>query len=225
MSLDVVFLDVGGPIYDDDWYYRSLLKAIREIDPSVTDEAYAREYEVARKAQSGSFRGHLTRTLLAPDAPVDEVSARAEKYWHYPPQALLTDVVPCLQVLKASGYRLGVLANQQAWIREAMTRDGIAGFFDLWSVSEEIGIEKPDARIFAHALDQAGVEPSRAAMVGDRLDNDVRPAKAAGMRGIWLLRGEAPQNPTPEQFAEADTCIRSLDELPAALASLGQPGD
>ncbi len=51
-----------------------------------------------------------------------------------------------------------------------MRRDGIEGFFDVWGVSDDLGIDKPDPRIFAHALEAAGVEPSRAAMVGDRLD-------------------------------------------------------
>ena len=54
-------------------------------------------------------------------------------------------------------------------------------------------------------------------MVGDRLDYDVRPARRAGMKAVWVLRGEAPDDPTPEQLAEADVAIRGLDELPAAL--------
>jgi FMN phosphatase YigB (HAD superfamily) len=68
--------------------------------------------------------------------------------------------------------------------------------------------------------DVAEVEPARAAMVGDRLDYDVRPARAAGMRTIWALRGEAPDEPTREQLAEADAAIRGLDELPDALEIL-----
>ncbi|HSL11428.1 MAG TPA: HAD hydrolase-like protein, partial [Actinomycetota bacterium] len=59
-----------------------------------------------------------------------------------------------------------------------------------------------------------------AAMVGDRLDYDIRPAKAAGMRSIWLLRGEAPDDPTPAQLAEPDAAIGDLRELPAALGAL-----
>jgi FMN phosphatase YigB (HAD superfamily) len=57
-------------------------------------------------------------------------------------------------------------------------------------------------------------------MVGDRLDYDVRPAKRSGMRAIWMLRGEAPDDPTPEQLSEADAAIHTLEELPAALERL-----
>jgi putative hydrolase of the HAD superfamily len=54
-------------------------------------------------------------------------------------------------------------------------------------------------------------------MIGDRLDYDVRPAKTAGMRAIWVLRGEAPDAPTPEQLAEPDAHVATLDELPGTL--------
>ncbi len=57
-------------------------------------------------------------------------------------------------------------------------------------------------------------------MVGDRLDNDIAPAAAQGMRGVWLLRGEAPDDPTPEQLSRADVAVRTLLELPEALERL-----
>jgi putative hydrolase of the HAD superfamily len=55
-------------------------------------------------------------------------------------------------------------------------------------------------------------------MLGDRLDYDVRPAKAAGMRAVWVLRGEAPDDPTPAQLAEADAAVRDLTEVSDVLA-------
>ena len=57
-------------------------------------------------------------------------------------------------------------------------------------------------------------------MVGDRLDYDVRPAKAAGMRAVWVLRGEAPDDPTPEQLAEADARGPRPRRAPPALEAL-----
>ncbi len=117
-------------------------------------------------------------------------------------------------------YRLGVLANQEAWIRETLERDGLDGFFDFWTISAEVGVDKPDPRIFAHALTEAGAPPSRCAMIGDRLDNDIAAAKAQGMRAVWLLRGEAPDEPTPEQLAVPDAAVRTLTELPPVLERL-----
>jgi len=57
-------------------------------------------------------------------------------------------------------------------------------------------------------------------MVGDRLDNDIEAARSHGMWGVWLLRGEAPDEPSTEQLARVDVAIRSLEELPGALERL-----
>ena len=217
---DVVFLDVGGPIYDDAAYYSAVLSALREMGAAVSDEEYALEYDRLRHAQDGSFRRGLTRRFLGPGGDADEVARRAARYWEYPPEALLPDVRPCLAAL-SSRYRLGVIANQQASIRETMRRDGIDAYFEAWAISEELGVEKPDVRIFRHGLAEAAVVDSRrAAMVGDRLDYDVRPAKGLGMRTLWVLRGEAPTHPTPEQLSEPDASVRSLADLPEALERL-----
>ena len=108
-----------------------------------------------------------------------------------------------------------MIANQPGDVRAAMSRDGLSGFFEVWGISDELGVGKPDPTLFELAAKAADVDAAAAVMVGDRLDYDVRPAKR--VRAIWMLRGEAPDEPTAEQLAEADGAVRSLDELPAAL--------
>ncbi len=215
----MVFLDIGGVMYDDGVYARSWNRALREMGATFSDEEFDAEYAAARAAQSGSFRRRLTKRFLGPAAEVAPVERVAARYWSYPPGALIPDVKPCLEEL-ADRYRLGVIANQPTHVRDAMKRDGLDGFFEVWGVSDDVGLEKPDPRLFAHVLYVAGVAPPRAAMVGDRLDYDVRPARMAGMRAVWVLRGEAPDEPTPEQLAEADASVWGLGELPAALEQL-----
>jgi len=216
--IEIVFLDVGGPIYDDVWFARALRDALRELGAEVGEDEFWQEYDRARQAQAGMRRAFAAR-FLGPGADLAELSARAKRHWRYPPEALHADVRPCLERL-AGRYRLGVLANQPDATRAALERDGVGRYIDVWVVSDEVGFEKPDPRIFAYALRKAGCEPAAAAYVGDRLDNDVRPAKAAGLGTVWLLRGEAPPAPTPEQLAEPDVAIRSLAELPDALERL-----
>ena len=214
----MVLLDIGGVLYEDRWYFEAIREALRDLGAEFTDEEYAAEYDRCRNAQSGSFRARLTRRFLPGIAP-SEVTLHAAKRWHYPPEALLPDVCPCLERL-GSRYRLGVIANQQSWIRDAMRRDGIERFFEIWAVSEDVGIDKPDRRLFEHALRVSHVEPANAAMCGDRLDYDIRPAKDAGMRTVWVLRGEAPSEPTADQLEEPDASVRSLEELPGAVEHL-----
>ncbi|HEV8563499.1 MAG TPA: HAD family hydrolase [Actinomycetota bacterium] len=214
-TLEMVFLDIGGVMYDDGVYARSWQRALREKGAEFTDAEFDDEYRAVRAAQAGSFRKHLSARFL-PAVELAEVESLAATYWAYPPGALFPDVRPCLEAL-AGRYRLGVIANQPSRVRDAMVRDGVDAFIEVWGVSEDVGLEKPDPRLFSYAAREAGVAPSRAAMVGDRLDYDVRPARAAGMRTVWVLRGEAPDEPTADQLAEADAAVGGLAALPSVL--------
>jgi HAD superfamily hydrolase (TIGR01509 family) len=205
-------------MYDDTVYARSWMKALRESGAVFTDEEFEREYVEARAAQSGSFRRRLTRTFLGEDAELAPVEARASKYWAYPPTAIYPDVIPCLKAL-VDRYRLGIIANQPSSVRAAMDRDGLSPYFEVWGVSDDLGLQKPDPKLFSQVLYTAGVAPTRAVMLGDRLDYDMRPAKNAGMRTVWVLRGEAPDDPTPAQLSEPDASVRTLAEIPAMLES------
>jgi putative hydrolase of the HAD superfamily len=218
-TLEMVFFDIGGVLYDDTIYARAINTALRALGASFTDREFDDVYRSARDAQAGSFRSLLARRFLGPDADMAALEAEASMHWAYPPEALHDDVRPCLTSL-AGRYRLGIIANQPSSVKDALRRDGVAGSFEVWGVSDDVGLEKPDPALFTHALREAAIDPPRSVMVGDRLDYDVRPAKAAGMRAVWVLRGEAPDDPTPEQLAEADAAIRGLDELPAALKML-----
>jgi HAD superfamily hydrolase (TIGR01549 family) len=215
--VEVVFFDIGGVLYDDTVYARSWMRALREHGADFSDEEFDREYAVARAEQSGSFRRRLTTRFLGADAGLVDVEASAAKYWSYPPTALYDDVRPCLEELSGV-YRLGIIANQPTSVRAAMERDGLVGYFEVWGVSDDLGMQKPDPALFTHVLEIARVEPSRTVMLGDRLDYDVRPARAAGMRAVWVLRGEAPDSPTAAQLAAADAAVSSLKEVPALLA-------
>jgi HAD superfamily hydrolase (TIGR01549 family) len=216
--VDVVFLDVGGPLYGDRPYYEALLAAIREIRPDADEAAFWAEFEACRADQRGPFTRRLS-LLFVDEDDYPKVVERGRELWAYPPESLQPDVHTALVALAAE-YRLGVLANQEPWIRDTMARDGIDGFFEVWAVSGELGVEKPDPGIFEHALSEAGAPAARCAMVGDRLYNDVLAAKRHGMRGVWMLRGEAPPAPTEEQLARVDATVHTLDELPAALGRL-----
>jgi putative hydrolase of the HAD superfamily len=218
--IDHVFLDIGGVLYDDRVYAEAWRRALREAGGGFTDAAFDNEYAACRAAQDRSFRVHLATTFLGPGVDVRALEALAARYWQYPPAALHADVVPTLTTLRDAGYRLGVIANQPSQVRAAMERDGLVPFFEVWGVSDDLGLHKPDPALFLRTLELAGVEGARSVMVGDRLDYDVRPARAAGMHTVWLLRGEAPDDPTPAQLGEPDVAIEDLQQLPDVLDEL-----
>jgi len=219
-SIDFVFLDIGGVLYDDRVYAEAWRRGLREAGGTFSDADFDEEYAACRAAQNGSFRRRLATRFVGEGADLAALERLAARHWHYPPSALHADVVGCIEALRAAGFRLGVIANQPTQVRAALERDGLVPFFEVWGVSDDLGLQKPDAELFEHALRTARVDAARSVMVGDRLDYDVRPAKAAGMRTVWVLRGEAPDLPTAEQLAEPDSCVVDLTELPAALERL-----
>ena len=216
--IEVVFFDVGGPLYGDRPYYEGLLAGIKEARPDADEGAFWEEFEACRRDQRGPFTQRLVSKFVG-ESETGPVIERGKELWSYPPESLQPDARAGLEAL-AGSYRLGVLANQESWIRETLARDGLDGFFEIWAISAEVGADKPDPRIFEHALAQAGAPTGRCAMIGDRLDNDIAAAKAQGMWAVWVLRGEAPDEPTPDQLAVADAAVRTLTELPAALEGL-----
>jgi len=131
---------------------------------------------------------------------------------------LYPDAVPCLRALHDAGYRVGLAGNQPT-ATETVLR-GLDLPLDFVASSGSWGIEKPDPLFFVSIAETLGLPPAEIAYVGDRLDNDVRPAAAAGMQAIFVRRGPWAwiQQPSGEP-PEAALTVASLDELPDAIAA------
>jgi putative hydrolase of the HAD superfamily len=89
--------------------------------------------------------------------------------------------------LKAAGLRLGVVSNSEGKVAEALEAARLRDYFDVVVDSGQIGIEKPDPRIFEAALDRLGLEPEEALYVGDLYDIDIVGARAAGIEAVLLV--------------------------------------
>jgi len=214
--VELVVLDVGGCLYNDDAFAQALLRATRELAGDRFDERdYWQAYHQSRADQSD------LRTVMAERFGIDraQLHERARPYLQYSADQLYPDVKDTLREL-ASRYKLAIVANQDERVLDALRRDGLLSFFDVLGLAKAAGAMKPDPRIWQYALHQAGVDPSRAVHVGNRLYSDVRPAKRLGMRTIWLLRGEAPPSPTIEQLDEPDAVVTSLVGVPGAVAGM-----
>lgn len=133
--------------------------------------------------------------------------------WHPEDEAPFDDAHPTLEHLKRAGYRLGVIANQSIGAAQRLDSWGLLKFFDVVAVSAELGVSKPDRRIFEQALAWAGCLPRNSVMVGDRLDNDIIPAKSLGMGTVWI-RKRLPKFQKIELGGQAaDWVVSSLTEL------------
>jgi HAD superfamily hydrolase (TIGR01662 family) len=133
---------------------------------------------------------------------------------------LYPDAIPALRAAIAAGYRVGIAGNQPTRIEALFTGLGLP--LDLVAASETWGLHKPDPAFFTRIAAELELPPSEIAYVGDRLDNDVEPAAAAGMAAIFLRRGpwawiQAGRSDPPSAAASID----DLGNLPEILAGLG----
>jgi FMN phosphatase YigB (HAD superfamily) len=223
-ELAAVFCDVGGPIYDDENFVTAVLTALDELRAAdglspVDRHEFRLLYDRSRQAQGMSLRGALAETFLGDRGRRGELHERTKAYWVHPAGTMYADVLPFLRSL-AGRVRFGILANQEEGVIRALERDGVAQFVDVWGVSAVVGHEKPSAELFTWCLDQAGIPAGQAVHIGNRLDTDIRPAHALGLGTVWLLRGEAPDDPNEDQLAEADIAVRTLDGLAPSLFEL-----
>ncbi|HWJ31226.1 MAG TPA: HAD family hydrolase [Gaiellaceae bacterium] len=120
------------------------------------------------------------------------------------------DARPCLERLRADGYRVCACGNTPAFVEQ-----DLAPLVDAVASSESLGVWKPAPEFFERLVDLAGVPAERIAYVGDRVDNDVGPAIAAGMTGVHIRRGPWGYLQTPPDEAIR---IESLVELPGAFS-------
>jgi HAD superfamily hydrolase (TIGR01549 family) len=129
---------------------------------------------------------------------------------------LYPDVRPALEALAASGYRLAIFGNQPA--RRTADLQALSLPVEVIAMSDEIRLAKPDPAYFARILELlGGPDPASVAHVGDRVDNDVLPAAAAGFHSIWIQRGPWGRiQQLPDGFTPA-LVISALAELAGGL--------
>jgi HAD superfamily hydrolase (TIGR01549 family) len=133
--------------------------------------------------------GAFMATLVQLAAEVDEARAgecaralwrehRRFNLWRKVPDGL----VDAVAAVRAGGVPVVVVSNSEGELQSLFDKLGIGGAFDLVIDSHDVGVEKPDPRIFRLALERFGVAPAEALHVGDTFTMDVAGARAAGLR-------------------------------------------
>jgi HAD superfamily hydrolase (TIGR01662 family) len=184
-------------------------------------------FSAALGAVIAAGRHHLdTFELLRPGIDIAAARrARAMPDWwtRLEPPDLHPDALSCLRRLRERGYRVAIAGNQTREAVAALHRLGVEA--DIFGAAAEWGFEKPSPEFFARLIAEAGVPASEIAYIGDRVDNDVLPAKRSGMVAVFLRRGPwgAIHAARPD-MAAADLRIEGLDELPAAFSRLPSEG-
>ena len=203
MRVRAVFFDVGETLVDEERWWRVLCERAG-LQPHVVWAALGATIE----------RGEEH------DALWDRLGVeRPDGWWHdipYHLDDLYPDAIPCLEAMRELGLRVGVAGNQTEEL-ERWARDSALPA-DVVTSSASLGVKKPDPRFFEEIVRLAGgADPREVVYVGDRVDNDVLPARAVGLAAVHLRRGPWGRL---QRTPGGVPAIESLAELPRTLASV-----
>jgi HAD superfamily hydrolase (TIGR01549 family) len=135
---------------------------------------------------------------------------------HFNGRDLYPDVRDCIATLKRDGFFVGIAGNQTARAGRLLGELNLG--VDLIATSDDWGAEKPTPAFFDKLISSVGLAPAEIAYVGDRLDNDIRPARAAGLFTVFIRRGPWGYAATRDAAAlAAHAAIADLHGLPTAL--------
>src|SRR5438477_5420746 len=212
MGTRAVFFDVGYTLFDETRLWREWAEWLGVDDHRL----FATLREVI--AEGRDHRELFTRLGFELQA---QLKARSDAGWveRLLPSDLYPDARPCLANVKAKGRVVGVAGNFPADVLDRAILDAelpvdVVGGTDRW------GVSKPSNDFFERLIEAAGVPAEQIAYIGDRFDNDVLPARNAGIHGIFIQRGPWGEAHA-RKAAEMDVpMITSLDKLPFVLRGL-----
>ena len=211
MPIKAIFFDVGETLIDETrlmHIWADTLGVDRDEFLNVLDDVIARDEPIRRvfdRLRPG-FDVAAARAQRKRDGTDFLIEARD----------LYADARPSLAMLKQQGLFIGIAGNQPPTAKAALESFGLDAH--LITTSAELGVTKPSADFFRQILDLGGFQPDEAAYVGDRVDNDVIPAQAAGMTAVFIERGPFGRvHARRGDAARADICVNALSDIPAAL--------
>ena len=175
MKIKWLFFDVGSTLVDEIECYKTRLSKMAAAAGVPEEGVFQRAIELYKQNKKGD-------KIIAEELNVDLPAWSSEDEILY---SGAEDVLKCL----SEKYKIGVIANQPLGTADRLEAFGLLKYIDIVVASAEEGVAKPDKRIFDIALERAGVIAEEAFMIGDRIDNDILPAKNIGMKTMWLRQG------------------------------------
>lgn len=174
-NIEWLFFDVGSTLVDESKVYEYRMRTAAQLAGVTYEYVYNMAMEFYKQNKKGDLE---TMKLLNVEKPK----------WKFEYEVLYKDAEECLKKLN-SKYKIGVIANQSLGTADRLEQFGILKYIELVVASAEEGVAKPNREIFEIALNRAGCRPEQAIMIGDRIDNDIVPAKKFGMKTIWVKQG------------------------------------
>lgn len=206
-------IDIGGIMKEIQWLFF-------DIGSTLVDESKCYAYRCSEIIKNNDIQAEEFYNKVLDYAKVNAfpIKTAAEEYgfeiprWPTELEELYPGVKEILKSLSAK-YKLGIIANQVAGTQERIDNWGIGKYFEVVVASAEAGCAKPDLKIFNLALVQAKSNPENAIMIGDRLDNDIAPAKKLGMKTVWVRQGFAKYQSVHNDSEKPDYIIDNISDI------------
>lgn len=203
MKITWLFFDLGSTLIDETDVLKSRCDYAINAKNLNRDEFMAKVCEMAQTSATAVFTAAKFYGVTLPP-------------WNNSLEKLYPETPAVLEKL-AQKYKLGIIANQVEGTQKRIDNWGIGKYFDVVVASAEAGVAKPDSAIFKIALEKSGCKPENAAMIGDRLDNDIIPAKKLGMKTIWVRQAFAVYQKIRNDEEHPDFTIDSIGEITEIL--------
>ncbi len=204
---------------------------LSEVVPISLDDFRSR-HDAAREGLAARLQGQAAshnRVLffkriiegLVPEMAVELSLKLYDLYWHtFMDEMRLAPSAPDVLATLARDHKLAIVSNHTTAVQlRKIEKLGLTPYFSAVITSEEVGVEKPHARIFEAALTAVGVDGTNALMVGDDFEADIKGAQAAGLRTIMSTEFASSSSST----AGADAVVDSLGDVPGVVAGLLNP--
>ncbi len=232
--IDAVLFDLDDTLHDDTLTYRRAAERVaQEVarERGVSAESLLGAYVAAADAfwvrlspsslgtPLASLREQMWNDALRAEGIEDPALARrsAVDYNRYRRDylELWPGALELLDGLRRRGCKLAMITNGFAEThREKIAILKLEDAFDEIFIADEVGMLKPDPRLFRLAAERLGVAPERCAMVGDRFERDVRGGHAAGMFTVWMnVRDEL----VPPEGPQPDAIVANIREVEGVL--------
>jgi putative hydrolase of the HAD superfamily len=205
---------------------RNAVHAMVETGLDLPEEVVLKELEEVLTEFSSNYDHHFDQLLrrLRPKAlesvnPALIVAAGVAAYHDTKFRELkpLDDVIPLLSALRKAGVITGILTH--GWTikqAEKIVRLGLVPHLDLRAVfiSDQLGLSKPNPKIYALALRDLGLVAAEAMYVGDSPSHDITPPKSLGMKAVWARRASrfqpGPADAQPDHIVDDFLQLRRI---------------
>lgn len=205
MTVKFIFFDIGYTLVNEDnvWIERCKEQAATSHAKSmgVTANALMNDIQTASNCLKSQWKYVIEKYGFTQ-------SAKYKSEF----EMLYDDTYSVLEKLSQQ-FSLGIIANQNGDLSERLRNWRIDKYFTTVISSADYGFSKPDEKLFLAALDKSHCAPNNAVMVGDRLDNDIMPAKRLGFQTVRIRQGFAKNQIAPSANYEPTYVVNSLTEI------------